>query len=82
MRLSGLAGGLMRNFDDTQGGHWQAALLEASYGNTLVVFSRLGDDVVRKAVLNAENMRLAEQQLLHMDESQLRGLLAESVPWT
>lgn len=71
----------MRDFNDTEGGHWQAALLDASYGNTLVVFSRLGNGTIRKTALNAENMRLAEQQLMQMDESQLRSLLAESVPW-
>ena len=71
----------MRSFDDTRGGHWQAALLDASYGNTWVVFSRSGDGTVRKAVLAAQNMRLAEQQLLDMDDSQLRSMLAESVPW-
>lgn len=71
----------MRSFDDIQGGHWQAALLDASYGNTLLVFSRLGDGAIRKAAMDAENMRLAEQQFMDMDESQLRRLLAESVPW-
>lgn len=71
----------MRSFDDTRGRQWQAAVLEASYGNTLVVFSRLGDSEVRKTELDAENMALAERQLQAMDESQLRELLATSVPW-
>jgi hypothetical protein len=72
----------MRSFDDTRGGQWQAAVLEASYGSTLVVFSRLGDSAVRKTELDAENMGLAERQLQDMDESRLRELLAASVPWT
>jgi uncharacterized protein YbaA (DUF1428 family) len=46
-----------------------------------VVFSHAGDLTVRKAVMAAENLRLAEQELADMDESQLRGLLAESMPW-
>lgn len=71
----------MRSFDDIQGSQWQAAVLDASYGSTLLVFSHAGDGVVRKTPLSADNVRLAEQQLADMDESQLRGLLAESVPW-
>lgn len=71
----------MRSFDDIQGGHWQAAVLDASYGNTLVVFSHTGSGMIRQVVLDAETLRIAEQQLLAMDDSQLRSLLAESVPW-
>jgi hypothetical protein len=56
-------------------------VLDASYGNMLLVFSHAGDLTVRKTVMAAENLRLAEQQLLDMDEAQLRDLLAESVPW-
>jgi hypothetical protein len=73
--------GFMRSFDDTNGNPWQAAVLDASYGNMLLVFSHAGDLTVRKTVMAAENLRLAEQQLLDMDEAQLRDLLAESVPW-
>ena len=71
----------MRSFNDAQGGHWQAAVLDASYGNTLVVFSHEGSSVIRQAVLDAENLRIAEQQLLAMDDAQLRVLLADSVAW-
>jgi hypothetical protein len=71
----------MRSFDDTQGSSWQAAVLDASYGNMLLVFSHASDGGVRKTTMSVENMRLAEQQLAGMDVSQLRGLLAESVPW-
>ena len=71
----------MRSFDDTSGNPWQVAVLDASYGNMLLVFSHAGDLTVRKTVMAAENLRLAEQQLLGMDEAQLRELLAESVPW-
>ena len=34
----------MRSFDDDRGGHWQAALLEASFGNVMLVFSRIGGE--------------------------------------
>lgn len=71
----------MRSFDDTRGGQWQAAVLDASYGSMLLVFSHTGDGMVRQTTMAAENMRLAEQQLADMDESQLREQLAESVPW-
>ena len=71
----------MRSFDDPQGGQWQAAVLDASYGNMLLVFSHAGDGAIRKIAMKAENMWLAERQLADMEDSQLRGLLAESVPW-
>lgn len=71
----------MRSFDDAQGNHWQAALMDASYGSTVVVFSCAGSGVLRKAVLDAENMRLAEEQLAGLDDSQLRDLLGQSEPW-
>ena len=71
----------MRSFDDTQGEQWQAAVLDASYGNMRVVFSHTGSGVIRQVTLDAENLRIAERQLLAMDDSQLRDLLAESVPW-
>ena len=29
----------MRSFDDSHGQHWQAALLDGSYGNVMLVFS-------------------------------------------
>ncbi|WEN14012.1 hypothetical protein PY254_12285 [Rhodanobacter sp. AS-Z3] len=72
----------MRSFDDTQGVSWQAAVLDASYGNMLLVFSPSGEGVVRQIAMSEENLRLAEQQLTDMDTSQLRTLLAESVPWS
>jgi hypothetical protein len=71
----------MRSFDDTQGSQWQAAVLDASYGSMLLVFSSAGDSLVRKLAMSAENMRVAEQQLVDMDDSQLRSLLEASVPW-
>lgn len=71
----------MRSFDDTDGGHWQAALMEASFGNVLMIFSRIGGEGVLKKPLAAANLPQAEQLLADADEAALRGLLAEAVPW-
>lgn len=71
----------MRSFDDSRGGHWQAALLDASYGNVRLVFSHAGDGEIRQLALAAENLRVAEDELASMDDARLRQLLAESVPW-
>lgn len=53
----------MRSFDDDSGGHWQAALMEASFGNTLLVFSRIGSDAVLHKPLDTANFHEAEQLL-------------------
>lgn len=71
----------MRSFDDDQGGHWQAALLEASFGNVLVIFSRIGGDGVLHAALDSANFHEAEQLLADASVTQLRGLLAGAKPW-
>ncbi len=71
----------MRSFDDTEGGHWQAALMEASFGNVLMIFSRIGADGVLLKPLDAANFSEAEQLLAAADESRLRALLAEARPW-
>lgn len=71
----------MRSFDDSDGRHWQAALMEASFGNVLMIFSRIGDEGVLKKPLAAANLPQAEQLLADADEAALRGLLAEAVPW-
>lgn len=71
----------MRSFDDDQGGHWQAALLEASFGNVLVIFSRIGGEGVLHAPLDSANFHEAEQLLADADEARLRGLLANAKPW-
>lgn len=71
----------MRTFDDEQGSHWQAAVLDASYGNALLVFSKLGSTTVLKSDLYAANLAEAEQVLAAMDEAKLRNTLAEAVPF-
>lgn len=71
----------MRSFDDKQGGHWQAALMEASFGNVLLVFSRIGAEGVLHTALDAANFHEAQGWLADADEDQLRAMLAEAKPW-
>lgn len=72
----------MRSFDDAAGGHWQAALLEASYGNILLVFSCIDGEGVLKKPIDADSLLAAEQVLARMEEGRLRELLAEAEPWS
>lgn len=71
----------MRSFDDDRGGHWQAALLEGSYGSILVVFSRIGGDEIFQSSLGSANIAEAEQWLGGIDDSCLKGTLADAEPW-
>lgn len=71
----------MRSFDDGQGAHWQAALMEASFGNMLMVFSRIGDQGVLHTPLDSANFHEAQQLLADADAARLRLLLAEAKPW-
>ncbi len=71
----------MRSFDDSTGHHWQVALMEASFGNVLMVFSRIGDDGVYKKPLAAANLGEAERLLADADTGALRALLGEAEPW-
>lgn len=71
----------MRSFDDDQGRHWQTALMEASFGDVLLIFTRIGDEGVLQRPLDAANYREAEQILGDADDAQLRTWLAGSKPW-
>ncbi|MGH8124539.1 MAG: hypothetical protein ACREPK_01650 [Rhodanobacteraceae bacterium] len=71
----------MRSFDDEHGAHWQAALMEASFGNTLMVFSCIGSEAVWHKPLDTANFHEAEQLLAGADETRLRAMLAEAEPW-
>lgn len=71
----------MRSFDDARGQHWQAALMEASFGNVLMIFSRIGVDGVRHVALEAANFAEAEAMLAAVDDTRLRELLAQAKPW-
>jgi hypothetical protein len=71
----------MRSFEDEHGGRWQAALLEASFGNVMLIFSRIGGDGVLHAPLDTANFSEAEQLLAGADEDALKGWLAKAQPW-
>jgi hypothetical protein len=71
----------MRSFDDELGRHWQVALLEASFGNALMVFSRIGGEGVLHKTLDTANYHEAEQWLAGADEAALRGMLDKAEPW-
>lgn len=70
----------MRSFDDDRGEHWQAAVLDASYGGAVLVFSTFGSTTILKSTLHPANLADAEQMLAMMDEAALRNTLAEAVP--
>lgn len=73
----------MRTFDDANGGHWQVALMEASYGTVVLIFGRIGGDQVLQRPLDTEVVNLAEAQELvaKLDEADLRAFLAQAAPW-
>lgn len=71
----------MRNFTDCSGKQWDATLLDASYGNILVIFSPVHGNDTRQKLMPAENQQEAQEQLTNMDEAQLRATLAEAKPW-
>ena len=71
----------MRTLDDEHGDHWQAALLEASFGNVLLIFSRIGGEGVLHKTLDTPNYHEAEQWLASSDDTALCALLAEAEPW-
>lgn len=71
----------MRTLDDEHGGHWQAALLEASFGNVLLIFSRIGGEGVLHKTLDTANYHEAEQWLAGADEAALRAMMDKAEPW-
>jgi hypothetical protein len=71
----------MRSFDDDQGRHWQAALLEASFGNVMLIFSRIGGEGALRKTLDIANYGEAQQWLAGADAGALQALLAEAEPW-
>lgn len=71
----------VRSFDDNQCGHWQAAVMEASFGNSLLILSRIGGEGVRVMTVDAANIGEAEQWLATVDDDGLRRCLAEAKPY-
>jgi len=71
----------MRSFEDDRGGRWQAALMEASFGNVLLIFTRIGADGVLHKALDTANFHEAEMLLAGAGEARLREWLGEAAPW-
>lgn len=71
----------MRTFDDSHGNPWQAALLEASYGNVTLLFTPMHGHDTRQQMMSAEDMAEAQAQLAKLDDEALRTMLAEAQPW-
>jgi hypothetical protein len=71
----------MRSFDDIRGERWQAALLEASYGNIALVFSPMHGSEVRQLLMLADTLVDAQAQLAALDEAGLRAMLDDARPW-
>lgn len=71
----------MRTFDDDHGQRWQAALLEASYGDFVLVFSPLQGGENRQCALHADHLAQAEALLAALDDEALRARLGEASPW-
>ncbi|WP_322996852.1 hypothetical protein [Castellaniella sp.] len=71
----------MRSFNDASGQQWDAALLDASYGNILLIFSaRRGQDN-RQLLLAAENQAQAEAQLAAYSDDELCAQLNQAQAW-
>lgn len=71
----------MRTFTDPEGNVWQAALLDASYGNISLLFSPLRGNDIRQQDMPADNMAQAQDQLAKLTEDELRALWAGGRPW-
>lgn len=71
----------MRSFDDAAGRHWQAALMQASFGNVLVIFSRIGGDEVLAKSLDTADYEEAGRVLADAREERLCELLTIARPF-
>lgn len=71
----------MRSFEDSHGQHWQAALLGASYGSMMLVFSPLQGGAIRRCMLQVSTMAEAMAMLAALDEDGLRAMLLAAAPW-
>ena len=75
------AGERVRTFDDTDGRRWQAAVLDASYGMILLVFSPLHGDAIRRCQLQVVNLAEGQDWIAAADEDALREQLGAADPW-
>jgi len=74
-------GHAMRSFHDPQGQTWQAAVLDASYGAALLVFTPLHGAGLRRLHLAVENYAAALDLLAGLDDAGLCARLTEAEPW-
>lgn len=71
----------MLSLTDEHGNRWQVIVGKESFGNMVLLFSRLDSDIVLSHAV-AENSRLeAERSLRDMEVGELRRLLRHAVPW-
>lgn len=71
----------MREFHDTEGRPWQAAPMYASYGQMLLIFSRMdGGDILQKQMA-ADTLPQAEEELTALDEATLLEWFKDAQPW-
>ncbi len=71
----------MRTFTDPEGRSWQAALLDASYGTILLVFSPMHDAQLRQRTMETATLAEAMTLLESLDVEALREQLAAAEPW-
>lgn len=72
----------MRSFNDSHGQEWHADILDASYGNTLMLFWRLGSFEMYKTPLSAGNHLSAEHEVAAFTDDELRQRLEAADPWS
>lgn len=73
--------GGMRTFDDERGQRWQVALLDASYGSIMLVFSPLRGGELRRCMLQVETMAAGMAEFAALDDAGLCLLLSQADPW-
>ena len=71
----------MRTFADKHGERWQAALLDASYGNIVLVYSPVHGDTIRQQLLDVDNLSEGQARLDGLDDDTLRAMLADADIW-
>lgn len=71
----------MRSFQDARDQSWQAALLDASYGVVLLIFSPMYAESLRRCTLPSENLAQAQDHLSAMTLEELRQWLSKAEPW-
>jgi len=71
----------MRSFEDDQGHVWQAAVMEASYGVEILLFSPMEGSEMRIVYLEAQNSIDAGRELEALTDDDLRRRLDAAEDW-